>query len=44
MRDPGTWSALGVATLFVIAGVVMHRVIVNVLKNGGKPSSESEHE
>ena len=31
-RDPGTWIALGVSALFVVAGWVMHRVFVRVLK------------
>ena len=32
-RDPGTWMALGVSTLFLVSGFVMHRVFVNILKN-----------
>lgn len=31
-QDPGTWIALGVSALFVVAGFVMHRVFVRVLK------------
>lgn len=38
-RDPGTWIALGVSALFVIAGFVMHRVFVKILKNGSGHSS-----
>jgi hypothetical protein len=33
-RDPGTWIALGVSALFVIAGLVMHRVFTKILKQG----------
>ena len=31
-RDPGLWIALGVSALFIVVGVVMHRVFVRVLK------------
>lgn len=30
--DPGLWIALGVSALFIVVGVVMHRVFVRVLK------------
>jgi hypothetical protein len=33
-RDPGTWIALGVSTLFVVVGLVMHRVFTQILKQG----------
>jgi hypothetical protein len=33
-QDPGTWIALGVSLLFIVAGFVMHRVFVKILKNG----------
>ena len=36
-QDPGTWIALGVSALFVVAGFVIHRVFVNILKNGSAP-------
>ena len=32
-NNPEAWIAVGVSVRFVIAGVVMHRVFVNVLKN-----------
>ena len=39
-RDTGTWIALGVSLVFIVAGFVMHRVFVNILKNGSpEPSS-----
>jgi hypothetical protein len=41
-QDEGTWIALGVSALFVLAGLVMHRVFVNVLKKGD--SSRNTHE
>ena len=33
-RDSGTWIALGVSLLFIVAGIVMHRVFIHILKNG----------
>jgi len=40
--DPGTWIALGVSLLFVIAGFVMHRIFVKILKNGSEPQAKDE--
>ena len=41
-HDAGTWIALGVSVLFIVAGFVMHRVFVKILKNGSpEPSSSS---
>ncbi len=40
--DPGTWIALGVSLLFVIAGLVMHRIFVKILKNGSEPQAKDE--
>jgi hypothetical protein len=31
-QDEGTWIALGISALFLVAAVVMHRVIVKILK------------
>lgn len=36
-QDPGTWIALGVSLLFVVAGFVIHRIFVKILKNGPPP-------
>jgi hypothetical protein len=41
-RDPGAWIAIGVSLLFLVAALVMHRVIVNVLKNGSTEPSDHE--
>jgi len=41
-QDPGTWIALGVSALFVVAGFVMHRVFVKILKNGSAPTKQDE--
>lgn len=40
-RDPGTWIALGVSALFVVAGWVMHRVFVRVLKAPGPQAADA---
>ena len=31
--DPGTWIALGISALFLVAAWVLHRVFVRVLKS-----------
>ena len=36
-RDPGAWIAIGVSALFIIVGLVMHRIFVKVLKKGANP-------
>lgn len=38
-QDPGTWIALGVSALFLVAGLVMHRVFVRILKSENTPSA-----
>ena len=45
-RDPGLWIALGVSALFIVVGVVMHRVFTNILKQGseGRDKKASNHE
>jgi hypothetical protein len=32
LNTDGAWIAIGISVLFIVAGVVMHRVFVNVLK------------
>jgi hypothetical protein len=43
-QDPGTWIALGVSAVFVVAGIVMHRVFVHILKSGTPPTQESRQD
>lgn len=43
MQNEGAWIALGVSLLFIVAGVVMHRVIVKVLK-APPPKEIDSHE
>ena len=35
-HDEGTWIALGVSALFIVAGLVMHRVFLHILKKGSE--------
>lgn len=41
LQNEGAWIALGVSALFIVAGVVMHRVIKKVLQT---PRPEDNHE
>ena len=42
LQNEGAWIAIGVSLVFVIAALVMHRVVVNVLKGPvDKPSADS---
>jgi hypothetical protein len=36
LKGEGAWIALGVSALFVVVGLVMHRVFVNILKKGSQ--------
>ena len=38
-RDPGVWIALGVSLVFIVAGFVMHRVFLKILKTGSPEPS-----
>ncbi|CAN5117386.1 hypothetical protein BH10PSE16_BH10PSE16_35040 [soil metagenome] len=38
-RDTGTWIALGVSGLFIVAGFIMHRVFLKILKTGSNEPS-----
>ena len=39
-HDEGTWIALGVSALFLVAALVMHRVFMKILK--GQPPDQRE--
>jgi hypothetical protein len=41
-RDPGTWIALGVSALLLVAAFVPHRVFVKILKNGSAEPPDHE--
>jgi hypothetical protein len=40
-RDTGTWVALGVSALFIVAGIILHRVFLKILKTGSPEPSPS---
>jgi hypothetical protein len=35
-ESEGAWIALGVSVLFIVVGLVMHRVFIHILKNGSQ--------
>jgi hypothetical protein len=43
LQNEGAWIALGVSVLFIIAGVVMHRIIKKVLQTP-QPEESQKHE
>ncbi|MFM1817748.1 MAG: hypothetical protein RL364_608 [Pseudomonadota bacterium] len=43
-QDEGTWIALGISALFLVAALVMHRVFVKVLKSGSPEQQEKQDE
>jgi hypothetical protein len=36
LNTDGTWIAMGISVLFIVAGLIMHRVFVKILKNGSQ--------
>ncbi len=43
LQNEGAWIAIGVSVLFLVAGVVMHRVIKKVLQTP-QPEKSNQHE
>jgi heme exporter protein D len=44
-HDEGVWIAVGVSALFVVVGLLMHRIFVRILKNGAiEHTQEKNHE
>ena len=35
-QSDGAWIALGVSLLFIVVGLVMHRIFINILKKGSQ--------
>ena len=35
-QNTDAWIALGVSVLFIVVGLVMHRIFINILKNSPK--------
>jgi hypothetical protein len=42
LHTDGAWLAIGVSVLFLVAGLVLHRVFVNVLKKGSQEPSQHD--
>ncbi|MDP2680890.1 MAG: hypothetical protein Q8O85_19535 [Rhodoferax sp.] len=42
LHTDGAWIVIGVSVLFIVAGLVLHRVFVNVLKNGSQEPSQHD--
>ena len=42
LHGEGAWIVLGVSALFIVVGLVMHRVFINILKKG--PKGPPEHD
>ena len=36
LHGEGAWIVLGVSALFIVVGLAMHRVFINILKNGSQ--------
>ena len=42
LQTDGAWLVIGVSLLFVVAGLVLLRVFVNVLKNGSQEPTQHD--
>jgi ABC-type bacteriocin/lantibiotic exporter with double-glycine peptidase domain len=42
LNSPEAWIAIGISVLFVVVGLVMHRVFVNILKKGSQEPSQHD--
>ena len=38
----GAWIAIGVSVLLIVAGLMMHRVFVNILKKGSQEPTQHD--
>ena len=36
------WIAIGISVLFIVVGLVMHRVFINILKKGSQEPSQHD--
>ncbi|MDG5978035.1 hypothetical protein H010_22466 [Hydrogenophaga taeniospiralis CCUG 15921] len=44
LQNEGAWIAIGISVLFVVAGLVMHRVFLRVLRAPAPTPSENPSE
>lgn len=42
LQNEGAWIAIGVSVVFVVAGVVMHRVFLRILKSPTNDATDSK--
>ncbi|MBK9443041.1 MAG: hypothetical protein IPN53_17820 [Comamonadaceae bacterium] len=42
LNSPEAWIAIGVSVMFIVAGLVMHRVFVKILKNGSQEPPQND--
>jgi len=42
LNTDGAWIAIGISVLFIVAGLVLHRVFVNILKNGAQEPTQHD--
>ena len=43
LQNEGAWIAIGVSLFFIVAGVVMHRVFLRILKTSSPPPPNKTH-
>jgi hypothetical protein len=42
LNTDGAWIALGTSVLFIVAGLIMHRVFIRILKNGSTEPAQHD--
>jgi hypothetical protein len=42
LNSPEAWIAIGISVLFVVVGLVMHRVFLNILKKGSQEPNQHD--
>jgi hypothetical protein len=42
LNSPEAWIAIGVSVMFIVTGLVMHRVFVKILKNGSQEPPQND--
>jgi hypothetical protein len=42
LNTDGAWIAIGISVLFIVAGLIMHRVFVKILKNGSQEPNQHD--
>ncbi len=42
LNTDGAWIAIGISVLFIVAGLVLHRVFVNILKKSSQEPTQHD--